>query len=394
MFEESTPSADEPTPAESATTDAAPTWHANGTGDTASATATKPATAADAADSTSDITAPDDNTAFLAELAKAMKTTVAVERARITQDADRRRDAHIASINDRRETESAKMRELAQDDLKGIDAWAERERQRIQQERERRASGVRKDLESSLTEHRAKIDGEIQAVDAAVATYRSEVEAFFSVLDEESDPVAIAQHAGQRPVFPTLEAIATPEAGLDAGPPPDSTPVAAAASAPAATAEAAAAETPVASTEAPAASEATAAAEAPVAEPVAAEAPVAEAPAAEAPVPSDAPVAEAPVEEPVAAAPAETASSPMVGVMDSSKSTTKLAQAWAAWQASTEAADQARTAEQATNGGQGPNNPTAEQAAPVAAGSYKPAGQHSSGGPMSWLRRDKDHNGS
>jgi hypothetical protein len=84
----------------------------------------------------------------------------------------------------------------------------------------------------------------------------------------------------------------------------------------------------------------------------------------------------------------------MIGVMDSSKSTTKLAQAWAAWQASTEAADQARAAEGAAGGGDTTNNPTAEAASPVAAGSYKPAGQHSSGGPMSWLRRDKDHNGS
>jgi hypothetical protein len=83
----------------------------------------------------------------------------------------------------------------------------------------------------------------------------------------------------------------------------------------------------------------------------------------------------------------------MVGVMDSSKSTTKLAQAWAAWQASTEAADQARAAEQAA-GAEGASPAMAEQASPVAAGSYKPAGQHSSGGPMSWLRRDKDHNGS
>jgi len=379
MFEESTPSADDPTPAESATADAAPTWHANGTGDEI----------AGPADPTSDITAPDDNTAFLAELAKAMKTTVAVERTRITQDADRRRDAHIAGINDRRESESAKMRELAQDDLKGIDAWAERERQRIQAERERRAASVRKDLESSLAEHRAKIDGEIQAVDAAVATYRSEVEAFFSVLAQESDPVAIAQHAGQRPVFPTLEAVATPEASApDAGPTQDSTPAVAAESAPAATAEAAAAETSIASTEAPAASDAAPeTAEAPAT----AEALVADAPA-EAPVAE--PVAAEPVAaEPVAAAPAKTASTPMVGVMDSSKSTTKLAQAWAAWQASTEAADQARAAEQAT-GGESANTPSAEGASPVAAGSYKPAGQHSSSGPMSWLRRDKDHNGS
>ena len=55
MFEESTPSADDPTPAESATADAAPTWHANGTGDET----------AGPADPTSDITAPDDNTALM-----------------------------------------------------------------------------------------------------------------------------------------------------------------------------------------------------------------------------------------------------------------------------------------------------------------------------------------
>src|SRR6266850_7607588 len=130
---------------------------------TASADATKAEAASNDADgseaSPTDISGPDDNTAFLAELARAMKSTVAVERTRITQDADRRRDAHLAGIHARRESESARMRELAGDDLKAIDTWAEHERERIRHERERRAAGVRRDLETSLAEHGAKIDG-------------------------------------------------------------------------------------------------------------------------------------------------------------------------------------------------------------------------------------------
>lgn len=155
--------------------------------------------------------APDDGAAFLAELARAMQAAAGLERKRIEEDADRRREAHLDAIRERRESEAATMRDLAAEDLKGIDAWAESERERIAQERERRAAALQEDLETSLTEHGQKIDREVESVEAAIATYRTEVAGFFATLGQESDPVEIARHASRRPVFPDLDAVGATE---------------------------------------------------------------------------------------------------------------------------------------------------------------------------------------
>jgi hypothetical protein len=200
----------------SAMTEPDGSWSANGTEheDAIAATAESEATDTGSTevpdvDSTEALaaaaTTPDDPGAFLSELVRAMQTTASTERARIVEQTDRRREEHLAAIHARREAEAQKMRDLADDDLKAIDSWAEDERQRIQAERDRRAGALSDDLQKSLAEHGARIDGEIEGVEAAIATYRLEVDAFFVALDGETDPVAIAQHASRRPVFPDLD---------------------------------------------------------------------------------------------------------------------------------------------------------------------------------------------
>ncbi|GAC1666811.1 MAG: hypothetical protein NVS9B8_08410 [Candidatus Limnocylindrales bacterium] len=154
-----------------------------------------------------EVVQPDDGSAFLSELVRAMQTTAAAERARIEQDTAQRREAHLAAVNARRESEADRLRELAETDLRAIDTWAENERRRIQVERERRAASRRDDLATSLAQHGAKIDREIENVEAAITAYHADVAGFFARFDHETDPVAIAQHAGRRPVFPALETI-------------------------------------------------------------------------------------------------------------------------------------------------------------------------------------------
>jgi hypothetical protein len=150
----------------------------------------------------------DDGSLFLAELVRAMRTTVGIERSRIGEDADRRRQALIDQVRARQALEADRMRELAGQDKRAIDAWAEGETRRILAERERREKELNADLETSLAGHRARVDQEIERVEAAVALYRAEVNAFFEGLDRETDPVLIAQHAALRPVFPKLDAVA------------------------------------------------------------------------------------------------------------------------------------------------------------------------------------------
>jgi hypothetical protein len=158
----------------------------------------------------------DERSAFLDSMVQAMQATLTAARTRVAEDVERRRVAHIAAINARREVEVSRMHELADEDAKAIATWAAAERLRIQFERERRTQELQADLESSLAEHRSKIEREIESAEAAIAAHRAEIDAFFAALHRETDPVAIAQWAIRRPLFPALDET---DEGPDAGPP-------------------------------------------------------------------------------------------------------------------------------------------------------------------------------
>jgi hypothetical protein len=161
---------------------------------------------------------------FLTRLADAMRQTVDAERSRSGDDIDRRRTELLAAIQTRRETEVNRMRELAADDRKSIERWADEERKRIQKERDERLAGVEADLATSLDEHGTTVDAEVERVEAAVAAHRAEVDAFFTSLGSETDPVRIAQSAGRRPTFPNLETEAS-AAAASGSPESDAEPV-------------------------------------------------------------------------------------------------------------------------------------------------------------------------
>jgi len=218
---------------------AATTAEAESTPPTAEADGQAPAAEADAAGTQGEQVAepinaeqaadapPDEGAAFVEALSQAMQTTAAAEKARVIAEMDARREALIAAVVARRDSESSCIRELADDDIKGIDAWADSERERIQSERERRVQVVRADLELSLTQHGTNIDREIEGVDAAITAYRTDVEAFFTALERET-PLAVIQQAGRRPVFPSVDTIVSQPAGPARAPAGDATPAPAA----------------------------------------------------------------------------------------------------------------------------------------------------------------------
>ena len=144
---------------------------------------------------------------FLTDLAKAMQATAAAEQARDAEVTEQRRKAHLDSIRAREAIEAEDLRELAKEDVKGIDAWSDGEIKRIKLERERRIASRREQLQIRLEEHRGVVAREVDAVEAAVATYRTEIAGYFSRLGSGTDPVEIARQAGTRPAFPALEDI-------------------------------------------------------------------------------------------------------------------------------------------------------------------------------------------
>ncbi|MEA2633140.1 MAG: hypothetical protein QOE66_3359 [Chloroflexota bacterium] len=149
---------------------------------------------------------PDEN-AFLDELARAMQAAAAAEQARNAEGTEQRRQTHIDAIRAREALEAEDLRELAKDDVKGIDAWSDGEIKRIKLERERRIAARRDQLQIRLEEHRNVVSREVEAVEAAIATYKAQIEVYFRNLEAETDPVVIAKHAGTRPPFPVLDDI-------------------------------------------------------------------------------------------------------------------------------------------------------------------------------------------
>jgi hypothetical protein len=164
---------------------------------------------AETTDQSAEVTelSPDDGVVFLADLARAMQATAAAEQARIAEATERRRALHVGGIRAREAAEADEIRELADDDVKGINAWADGEIKRLKLERERRITARREQLQIRLEEHRAVVAREVEAVETAVATYRAQVDHFFGGLETETDPVVIASQAGNRPVFPDLDQI-------------------------------------------------------------------------------------------------------------------------------------------------------------------------------------------
>jgi hypothetical protein len=206
--------------------DQSASWTTNGTAppdpataDDGGAATTATAPTMSAGDGTTEDTPDDDGAAFLAELARAMQTTAGTEHIRVSEDAEQRQQAHLDRIRAREASEADELRLLADGDVKGIDSWADAEIGRVQRERERRILARRRDLETSIEDHRSLVLREIAGVEAAILAYRAEVEAFFSRLDTETDPVAIATRAGSRPVFPDLDSI-----GPDDAPAPTAAP--------------------------------------------------------------------------------------------------------------------------------------------------------------------------
>src|SRR5262245_944512 len=153
----------------------------------------------------------DDRTKFLTDLTAVMQTTAASEKARNAEITEARRKTHIDSIRAREAMEAEELREPAKEDVKGIDAWSEGEIKRIKLERERRIASRREQLQIRLEEHRSVISREVEGVESAVASYRVEMDDFFTRLGNQTDPVEFARQAGSQPAFPDLAKAGTPE---------------------------------------------------------------------------------------------------------------------------------------------------------------------------------------
>src|SRR6188508_1258071 len=97
---------------------------------------------------------------FLSELAVAMRGVAAQERERLSGRAAEDASSHIDDARSRGTTTADSLRQVADDDVAGVESWAEAEIERIRGEAAERIETRRSELEAELERHETVVEGE------------------------------------------------------------------------------------------------------------------------------------------------------------------------------------------------------------------------------------------
>ena len=162
------------------------------------------ATQADSAPATPSA-APRKANKFMADLTKAMQAAAEAARADTLERFSADAKAHIESIHASTADQSTELRKRADDDIAGIREWSKQEIARIREETDERVTHRKDVLEREIEAHAAEIESRIERVQAHVATFESEMAAFFERLLGEDDPTRFAAMAETLPEPPPFD---------------------------------------------------------------------------------------------------------------------------------------------------------------------------------------------
>ena len=142
---------------------------------------------------------------LLADLVRAMRSTAEESRTGLVDSLRNEGNTSVERIHARSAEEVEGLRRVADEDVVGIKDWSKAEIARIRAETEERISERKQELELSLEGHAALIEREVEHVQARIAEYEAEMDAFFVRLEEIEDPSEFGAVAGEMPEPPSLE---------------------------------------------------------------------------------------------------------------------------------------------------------------------------------------------
>jgi F0F1-type ATP synthase membrane subunit b/b' len=141
---------------------------------------------------------------LVAGLVKAMREAAIASRddtiARLQADAETR----VTSIRGRATSEAAELKQRAENDISEIRDWSKAEIARIREETESRIEARKTDLAGETERHAASVERLVEDVQSVVATFETDMDAFFQRLLAENDPARLAALAEQAPDAPDL----------------------------------------------------------------------------------------------------------------------------------------------------------------------------------------------
>jgi hypothetical protein len=148
---------------------------------------------------------PDDGADFPIRFVRAMHEAARSYRARLAERLQLRRVAVMTGIRDDRRAEVLRAHKAAAQNRRAVDAWAATAQRQIKTERQRRKVEIEADLRRTLREQNQQLERRVKDVEAALAQYRAELDAYFEAIEKERDPVTIVQRARRPPAFPVLD---------------------------------------------------------------------------------------------------------------------------------------------------------------------------------------------
>ena len=151
------------------------------------------------------IVLPDDDADFPMRFVPAMHEAARSYRARLAEELELRRVAVMTGIRDDRRAEAVRARKAAAQNRRAVDAWAATVQRQIKSERQRRKVEIAAELRRTLREQNKQVERRVKGIEAALAAYCAELDAFFDAIAQEQDPVTIAQRARRSPAFPVLD---------------------------------------------------------------------------------------------------------------------------------------------------------------------------------------------
>lgn len=143
---------------------------------------------------------------LMADLSAAIRSTAetARDQALAQTDADSRQV--VEAIRQNGTEGAAALRQRSEDDIAGIRDWSKAEIARIREETDQKINDRKARLEDELADHATSVDHRVEDVEAEVARYQAQMEAYLERLRTEEDPARLATLAESMPESPTFEA--------------------------------------------------------------------------------------------------------------------------------------------------------------------------------------------
>jgi hypothetical protein len=149
---------------------------------------------------------------FLRDLIAAMRRVADDARHAGVAELKSRAEEDVRTLEADAEKRRQELRERADADINGVGEWARAEAERIKAEAEQRVAARRSQLEQQLAAVTTRTDVETKALRARVEEYERELDAYYAQLSEINDPAAFAAAAKRMPSAPKLK----PQAGAPA----------------------------------------------------------------------------------------------------------------------------------------------------------------------------------